>query len=135
MTAYIAKKIIQFLLGKNKNIQSCKALIMGATFKEDVSDIRNSKVFNLFKELKDYSLHVDIVDPFADAEEVTHEYGVQMSEAVGENYDVIVVAVNHEKYNQYDESFFKRIGVNDVILVDLKNIYRGNIKELTYWSL
>jgi UDP-N-acetyl-D-galactosamine dehydrogenase len=135
MTAYIAKKIIQFLLGKNKNIQSCKALIMGATFKEDVTDIRNSKVFDLFKELKDYSLQVDIVDPHADAEEVMHEYKVHLSDTMGENYDVIVVAVNHKEYNLYDESFFKKIGAKDAILVDIKNIYRGNISDLTYWSL
>ncbi len=98
MTAYVAKKIVQFLLGENKNIQNCKALIMGATFKEDVSDIRNSKVFDLYKELKDYSLEVDLVDPHAEKEEVEHEYGVKLSEEVGTSYDVSVVAVNHKEY-------------------------------------
>ncbi|MEZ5009183.1 MAG: nucleotide sugar dehydrogenase [Chitinophagales bacterium] len=135
MTAYIAKKIVQFLLTHNKNIKDCKALIMGATFKEDVSDIRNSKVFDLYKELKDYSLSVDIVDPHAEKEEVQHEYGVELSETIDKKYDVIIVAVNHAEYRTLNESYFTNIAQNDCVLIDVKNIYRGEINKLTYWSL
>ena len=135
MSAYVAKKIIQFLLHQDKNIQECRALIMGATFKEDVSDIRNSKVFDLYNELKEYSLSVSIVDPHADAEEVKHEYNIDLADDVGSGYDVIIVAVNHREYRDLDESFFLGITKEDGILVDIKNIYKDKIDKLTYWCL
>lgn len=135
MTAYVAKKVIQFLLHEDKNIQNCKALIMGATFKEDVSDIRNSKVFDLYKELKEYSLDVHLVDPHADPEEVEHEYGIKMQTKPESNYNVVIVAVNHAEYRTLDEEYFKTISEKDGILVDVKNIYRDKINELTYWCL
>lgn len=135
MSAYVAKKIIQFLLHKDKNIQQCKALIMGATFKEDVSDIRNSKVIDLYRELEEYSLRVEIVDPHADPEEVEAEYGIPLISEVGTGYDVIIVAVNHRDYRELDESYFERIGKGDAILVDIKNIYKDKINNLTYWCL
>ncbi|HMY24316.1 MAG TPA: nucleotide sugar dehydrogenase, partial [Chitinophagales bacterium] len=75
MPNYIAKKIVQFLLKKGKNPSQCRALIMGATFKENVTDIRNSKVFNLYNELKDFQLDVEMVDALADKHEVEEEYG------------------------------------------------------------
>ncbi len=135
MTAYIAKKMVKFLLSHNKNIQDCKALIMGATFKEDVSDIRNSKVFDLYNELKDYSLSVDIVDPHAEKEEVLHEYDIELSETPSDDYDVIIVAVNHAEYRVLEEGYFKSISKQDAVLIDVKNIFRDKIEELTYWSL
>ena len=135
MSAYVAKKIIQFLLHKDKNIQESQAMIMGATFKEDVSDIRNSKVFDLYKELKDYSLNVDFMDPHADPEEVMHEYGVELVADIKEKYDVVIVAVNHKEYRDLDESYFESIAKPDGILVDIKNIYKDKINNLTYWCL
>lgn len=135
MTAYIAKKIVQFLLTHKKNIKDCKALIMGATFKEDVSDIRNSKVIDLYKELMDYSLSVDLVDPHAEPDEVLHEYGIQLCEKVNKSYDVIIVAVNHADYRALTEEYFIKIAKKDGVLIDVKNIYRGKINKLTYWSL
>jgi len=135
MAAYVAKKIVQFLLTHDKNIQECKALIMGATFKEDVSDIRNSKIFDLHKELLDYSLNVDVVDPHADAEEVKHEYNVDLREQPGKDYDVVIVAVNHADYRDLDEDFFLNIAKKDAVLVDIKNIYKDKINNLTYWCL
>lgn len=135
MTAYIGKKMVQFLLSNDKNIKECRALILGATFKEDVSDIRNSKVFDLYKELKEYSLSVDLVDPHAEAEEVEHEYNIKLTEKIGSNYDVVIVAVSHKEYKDLDESYFKSIMKSDGILIDVKNMYRDKVSDLTYWSL
>lgn len=135
MPAYVAKKVVQFLLSHEKNIQQCRALIMGATFKEDVSDIRNSKVFDLYRELKNYSLKVDVVDPHADPEEVNREYGVQIKDAPEGDYDVIIVAVNHREFRDLDEAYFLKIARPDAVLVDIKNLYKDKIDNLNHWCL
>jgi len=135
MSEYIAKRLIQQLLSKNKNINECRILIMGATFKENVSDIRNSKVFDLFKELKEYNVKIDIIDPYAEAEEVEEEYGVHLSKEVGSDYDSVIVSVPHKQYLQLDESYFMSICKKDAIVVDIKNIFKDKIEVLNYWSL
>jgi UDP-N-acetyl-D-galactosamine dehydrogenase len=108
---------------------------MGITFKENVSDIRNSKVADVYKELKDFGLNVEVVDPHASAEEVEEEYGITLSETINPRYDCIIVAVNHKEYTLLNEKYFKEIGYKDTLLVDLKGIYRGTMKNLNYWSL
>src|SRR6185369_8854377 len=74
MGEYVAKKTVQLLVKNGKNISKSKVLIMGATFKENVEDIRNSKVVDIIKELQAFSLSVDTIDPHASAEEFKHEY-------------------------------------------------------------
>jgi UDP-N-acetyl-D-galactosamine dehydrogenase len=107
---------------------------MGATFKEDVSDIRNSKVADIVKELKSFGVKVEIVDPHADNEELMHEYGFGLNKQ-GKGYDGVIVAVNHKEYKTLDEKFFKSVLSNKGVLVDVKGMYRGKMKGLTYWSL
>ena len=123
------------LLHQDKNVQHCRTLIMGATFKEDVSDIRNSKVFDLYRELEEYSLNVEIMDPHADPQEVREEYNIALAAEAGTDYDVIIVAVNHREFRELDEEYFTGIGTRDAILVDIKNIYKDKIDNLTYWCL
>jgi UDP-N-acetyl-D-galactosamine dehydrogenase len=108
---------------------------MGATFKEDVSDIRNSKVADVIKELESYGIKVDVVDPFASSKDLKHEYGFELASEIGKNYDSVLVAVNHNEYKNLSEDYFKTILANDGILVDIKGIYRGKIKDVSYWSL
>lgn len=134
MGFYIAKNIVKRISAAGKNISKSKVLIMGATFKENVSDIRNSKVADIVKELKSYGMKVDVVDPHADSDELKHEYGFGLSK-VGKGYDGVIVAVNHTEYLKYDEKFFKSVLANKGVLVDVKGIYRNKIKGLTYWSL
>lgn len=135
MAAYVAKKIAQHLIAQSKNPKDSKVLIMGATFKEDVSDIRNSKVFDLYQELKDFSVHIDIVDPHASSVEVEHEYGVKLSEQVGTQYDAVVVAVPHKEYKTLTEEYFRDILVENALIVDLKNIFKNKITTFTHWTL
>jgi UDP-N-acetyl-D-galactosamine dehydrogenase len=135
MPSYIAKKIIQFWLNKGKNPSECRVLIMGATFKENVTDIRNSKIFDLLKELREYSVNVDIIDPHASSEEVLQEYGVSLAENAGSTYDAIIVAVPHDEYKELDENYFINLANENCMLADLKNIYKGKIKQLNYWTL
>ena len=134
MGFYIAKNLVKRISALGKNISKSKVLVMGATFKEDVSDIRNSKVADIVKELKSYSVKVDVVDPHADSRELEHEYGFGLNK-LGKKYDGVIVAVNHKEYKGLDENFFKGVLDKKGVLVDVKGIYRGKIKNLQYWSL
>ena len=135
MGFYIAKQTVKKLITAGKNILKCKTLVMGVTFKENVSDIRNSKVADVISELKSYGLKVDIVDPFASSAGLKHEYGFELTENIDNQYDAVIVAVNHQQYLKLDEQYFKSILNENGILVDVKGIYRNAIKELIYWSL
>ena len=136
MGFYIAKQTVKKILAKGKHIQDAKVLVMGATFKEDVSDIRNSKVIDIINELKSFQVSVDLIDPHASSEEMLEEYGVGLSDKASNDYDAIIVAVNHEEYNKLSESDFANMMCDDKgVLVDVKGIYKGKIKNLEYWSL
>lgn len=135
MGFYIAKQTVKKISATHKNISQARVLIMGATFKENVSDIRNSKVCDIIKEFKSFSVTVDVVDPLASSEELKHEYGFELVDKPGTGYDAVVVAVNHKEYLNLDEAYYKSILTKDGILVDIKGILRNKIKDLTYWSL
>ena len=134
MGFYTAKNLVKKIIASGKNISDAKVLVMGATFKEDVSDIRNSKVADIVKELLSFSVKVDVVDPHADSDELMHEYGFGLSK-LGKNYDGVIVAVNHKEYKDLDEKYFKSILSPKGVLADLKGIFRNKIKTLSYWSL
>ena len=136
MGFYIAKQTVKKIIAQGKIIQEAKVLIMGATFKEDVSDIRNSKVIDVITELKSFQVNIDVVDPYADSKEMEHEYGVPLKSSMDNDYDAIILAVNHKEYSQYDENFFKSILKNgNGVFVDVKGVYRNKISSLSYWSL
>jgi UDP-N-acetyl-D-galactosamine dehydrogenase len=135
MGPYIAKQTVKKMIAAKKNPNDCVVLVMGATFKEDVSDIRNSKVADVIKELKSFSVNVHVVDPHADSAELEHEYGFSLEKNPGKNYDAVIVAVNHQEYKALTEDYFAGILNKDSLLVDIKGMYRGKIKSLNYWSL
>lgn len=135
MGIYIAKQTVKKVIAANKNIRNSKVLVMGITFKENVSDIRNSKVIDVINELKSYMVNVDVVDPCASATEVKQEYGIDLCEEIGNNYDAIIVTVNHKEYIDLDLDFFKSISAENVILIDVKGIYKNRNGDLNYWSL
>ena len=136
MGFYIAKQTVKKVIAQGKHIQEAKALIMGATFKEDVSDIRNTKVIDIITELKSYQMSVDIVDPHANSEEMEKEYGVSLIQQPSNNYDAIIVAVNHHAYLELTETYFKSLFKEGKgVFIDVKGIYKSKIKDLEYWSL
>ncbi len=135
MGGYVAKTVVKKMISNGNKINGAKVLIMGATFKENVSDIRNSKVSDVVNELKSFSIDVDVIDPHASSDEVMHEYGYGLIDKIKGRYNAVIVAVNHDEYVQLDEAYFKSILVNEGVFVDVKGIYRGKINELTYWSL
>ena len=131
---FIAKRVVQSLIEVGKNPGDCKALVMGVTFKEDVSDIRNSKVADLIKEIADYSIHVDVVDPYAAADEVMHEYGIKLSSKMDSDYDVILIAVGHKEYKGMTKEDLQNISKDEVILFDIKGI-KDKKDYKNYWKL
>lgn len=135
MPAYVAKKVVQHIIKYAKNVAGANVLVMGATFKENVSDIRNSKVAGVIKELQNFSLNVDVTDPYASSEELQHEYGFSLCESLKEKYDAIILAVPHTEYKNLDEDYFISHTNENAILADLKGILRNKISKLKYWSL
>ena len=135
MGFYIAKQTVKMIIAAGRHISESKVLIMGATFKEDVSDIRNSKVADIIRELKSFAVTVDIIDPFASSAELNEEYGFELLERANSNYDAVIVAVNHAEYKGLEEDYYKSILSEKGILVDIKGMYKNRINGLQYWSL
>ncbi len=135
MGAWVARQVTLKLSSIFSNLKDCRVLVMGATFKENVSDIRNSKVADVIAELKEFGVCVDVVDPYASPEEIKKEYEFELSPSIEGPYHGIVVAVNHKEYANLDEAYFKSITHPGAVFADLKGIYRGEIKSLSYWSL
>lgn len=135
MGTRIADKVVKMIINAGKEITKSRVLIMGMTFKENVTDIRNSRIIDIINELKYFRVNCDVVDAYADHNEVMKEYGVDMSKEPTGKYDAIIVAVNHKPYMELTEDYFKGISAENGILVDVKGVMRGKIKDLTYWSL
>lgn len=136
MSTHVATKLIQLLLQEDKTLKVANILVMGVTFKENVSDIRNSKVADVVTSLQAFSVNVDVVDPHAASEEVEHEYGFALIDAPNKKYDAVVVAVAHEEYKKLDAAYFESISNGQPILVDLKNLYSKDVtKDFIVWSL
>ncbi|MBL7924253.1 MAG: nucleotide sugar dehydrogenase [Bacteroidia bacterium] len=135
MGFYVAKQTVKKLIAMGKDLSKCKVLVMGATFKEDVEDIRNSKVTDVIHEFRSYGVNVDVIDPRANSDELKHEYGFELTPDPGHDYDAIVVAVNHKEYMGLTEADFMKMTQPEALIVDLKGILRGKIKQLKYWSL
>ncbi len=140
MGRYIARQTLKRLSSLDKNIKETRILIMGVTFKENVSDIRNSKVADVYNELKAYGIkNIDVVDPHASSEEVLEEYGFGLKEEPSEKYDAIIIAVNHQKYLDMSLSDFKSLINSTAVIIDVKSIYRDLFSQqqdgISYWSL
>lgn len=135
MGRYIAKKIVKKVLAQGKNILHTRVLVMGITFKENVSDIRNSKVVDMVREFMDFGAVVDVVDPYASPLAVEQEYGIELKEQPGKDYDAIVIAVAHKDYILLDENYFISLSNEKAVLGDIKGLYRHKIKNMAYWSL
>ena len=135
MGRYIGKKIVKKIISLGKNIVRARVLIMGITFKENVSDIRNSKVVDMIHEFQDFGAIVDVIDPLASPEEVRKAYNISLLNHPTGLYDAIVVAVAHKDYLGLDENYFLSLANGKAVLGDVKGVYRHTVKQLEYWSL
>lgn len=135
MGFYLGKQTVKKIIAAGVNVMEARVLVLGATFKENVSDIRNSKVVDLIKEMESFAVHVEVMDPHANSEEVFENYGFSLIEKATGKYDAVVVAVNHDDYADLDESDFAKWLTPNGIVVDVKGNYRNKISTFKYLSL
>ena len=124
MSAFVANKMIKILIKSGKQIMGSKILILGVTFKENCPDIRNSKVADVHKELKEFGLEVDVFDCEADSAEVKEEYGIHLLEEITEKYDGILLAVSHNKFSLINFESLKKDSKS--VVYDLKGFLPRN---------
>jgi UDP-N-acetyl-D-galactosamine dehydrogenase len=120
MGIFIANKVVKLMLKKGHNLPDAKVLVLGITFKENCPDIRNSRVIDIIKELQDYNTTVDIYDPWANAQEVKHEYGITLVEQLQEKYDAIILAVKHDAFKDFALSKFLK---PTTVVYDIKSFF------------
>jgi UDP-N-acetyl-D-galactosamine dehydrogenase len=126
MARYAARGVIKRMLQNGIDVARSKVGVMGITFKENCPDIRNSKVADLVKELQSWGVTVVVTDPWADAEEVQHEYGIQLGEIdVNNQVDSLVVAVGHQEFRAHSPETFKSYCTNhhQPVIADLKSLF------------
>jgi UDP-N-acetyl-D-galactosamine dehydrogenase len=131
---FIAKRVVQSLIEQDKNPGKARVLVMGVTFKEDVSDIRNSKVVDLVRELMDFSIQVHVVDPHGNPNELAHEYGISLIDKPLGDYDIIVLAVGHKSYLQMTVSDFQKLSKDELYMFDIKGVLNAADYK-NYWRL
>jgi UDP-N-acetyl-D-glucosamine/UDP-N-acetyl-D-galactosamine dehydrogenase len=120
MGAYVANEVIKIMLRKGKSIKDAKVLMLGITFKENCPDIRNTRVIDIYNELGDYGMLVDVYDPWASPEEVKDEYNIDILNSFpNDDYSAIILAVAHEEFNEVNFSEYKS---NGTIVYDVKSI-------------
>lgn len=125
MGMFVANKVVQLMINNSQLIKGGNALILGVTFKENCPDIRNTRVVDIDKELKKFGLNVDIFDPWANPEEVKHEYGLSILSELGDKkYQAIVVAVAHDEFLKID---LNKIKTDDAIVFDTKSFLDPSI--------
>jgi UDP-N-acetyl-D-galactosamine dehydrogenase len=132
MAKYVARKIITHVLRVSNEP---KVLVKGVTFKENVSDIRNSRIVDTVKELLAFNITVDVEDPYAEEQEVHEEYGLHLTRKLSTDYDAVIITVPHSQYKDLDDAFFTSITREGALIADLKGTYKNKIFNRKYWSL
>ena len=126
MGIFVANKLVKLLIQKGKKIGGAKTLMLGITFKENCPDIRNSRVVDIYKELVDFGMDVDVYDPWANAKEVKHEHGISLVTELGQAYDAIVLTVAHREFL---DLAFGELKAKDGVLFDIKSILDKSIVD------
>ena len=119
MGIFVANKLVKLMIQKGKKIGGARTLMLGITFKENCPDIRNSRVVDIYKELIDFGMEVDVYDPWANSEEVEKEHGISLVETLGEDYDAIVLTVAHGEFLGLP---FDKLKAKDGIIFDIKSV-------------
>ncbi len=137
MGYYVAEQTAKLLIATGKNLLKTNVLILGVTFKENVTDIRNTRVVDMISEMKSYGINVDAIDYMADADEFYKEYGYKLIEKPDKKYDAVVLAVKHKIYENFDVESLSHLFCDDGkgIVVDIKGVLRDKINNYKYWTL
>ena len=125
MAAYVAQQTIKQMIGNGTNIKGAKVIVLGLTFKENCSDLRNSQAANVVKELQDFGCEVHVHDPQAEPEQALHEYGITLSEwgQLPQNADAIVAAVSHAEYTTQPVTNLLALLKPGCVFIDIKSAY------------
>jgi len=141
MSNFVAEKTVKKMIESNIKVNGSTVLVMGLTFKENVPDLRNSKVAGVIERLKEYHIDVKVTDPVADSEEAIYEYGIELQDIDDINeVDAIIVAVNHEQFNEMKLEDFRGFFKDDIdkpVFIDIKSIFSKNEAEkiYNYWRM
>jgi UDP-N-acetyl-D-galactosamine dehydrogenase len=119
MGLFVANKLVKLLIQKGKKIGGAKTLMLGITFKENCPDIRNSRVVDIYRELKDFGMEVEVYDPWANREEVKKEHGIELIAELGAAYDAIVLTVAHQEFLNLP---FESLKAANGIIFDIKSV-------------
>jgi len=123
MGIYVANQVIKLMIKKGHKIEGSKVLVLGITFKENCPDIRNSRVIDVIEELQEFGCNIDVYDPWADAKEVKHEYGLNLLPITNHqlpitNYNAVVLAVAHDEFKEVE------LKTDDNVVFDIKSILK-----------
>ena len=131
MGSHVASQLISAMKNKNIKIKKAKILIMGLTFKENCTDIRNSGVKNLFDTLRNFNCNLDIYDPWANRQDVKKIFNLYPIKALGKStYDGIVIAVAHDIFKNLEKKIINRISKKNSVIYDLKNLFKSDKIDL-----
>jgi UDP-N-acetyl-D-galactosamine dehydrogenase len=128
MGAYVANETVKIMVKSGVAVKDAKALMLGITFKENCPDIRNTRATDIYHELKDFAMDVDVYDPWASNAEVSHEYGIDMIDELGDlsQYSAIILAVAHDQFKYLDFAAAKKSGV---VIYDAKSILPRDVVD------
>lgn len=135
MPVKITQKIAEELKSRGKKPKKSKVLVMGITFKEDVTDIRNSKAADVARHLSNVCGEVVVHDPLASAEETKNHYNIELSDNMTRDFDAVVIAVSHKEFYELEESDYRNMMAADGFIMDIKGVMKGRIEETDYFSL
>jgi UDP-N-acetyl-D-galactosamine dehydrogenase len=127
MGMFVANKVVKLMIKKEHKVNASKALILGVTFKEDCPDIRNSKVIDIYNELLQYGMKVEVYDPHADHHEVNEEYNINLIGEVGTEYDAVILAVSHKEFLNIE--YKKIIKNSNSVIFDTKSFLDRNLVD------
>ena len=123
MGAYVVTQLVKGMIKKKIQVEGAKVLILGLSFKENCPDIRNTRIIDIVNELKEYHIEADVYDPWIDAQEAKHEYGIQpISSLENDKYDAVILAVAHDQFKEMGVEEIRALGKADHILYDLKYV-------------
>ncbi|QOW51090.1 Vi polysaccharide biosynthesis UDP-N-acetylglucosamine C-6 dehydrogenase TviB [Acinetobacter sp. YH12138] len=123
MGAYVVTQLVKAMLKKRIQVEDAKVLILGLSFKENCPDIRNTRIIDIVKELKEYHIDADVYDPWVDGAEAEHEYGISPVQALENGkYDAVILAVAHHQFKDMGVEAIRALGKADHVLYDLKYV-------------
>ncbi len=126
MGEYVVSQLVKNMLKKRIQVEGANILIMGLTFKENCPDLRNTKIVDIVKELKNYNVNVEITDPWCSSEEAEHEYGLTLCDVKQNHYDAVVLAVAHDEFKNLGVENIRKLGKENHVLYDLKYVLPKN---------